>query len=338
MSKAKNGIPSAPPSPFENTCELGQALTAAAREAPVESTAGVILFVDVTGSTRLYASLGDEQAHGILDACLRQLTDLAAKSGGRVVKTMGDGLMALFETADAALDGAMHMQLGVSARPPGGYPIAIHVGINQGPLLHKAGDVFGDTVNIGAYMCALALGEQILVTEAVVRALSPTMRARVRQAFYAEIKGGEQEAIVYQVLWRDEALELTDPNPRRIPASAVQIGGMILSWFGMRELSLNYRRRRVVLGRAPECDVVVADRAVSRTHAVISVQRTQLYLADQSINGTYVRLSSGAEVHVSRGELLLDGEGHISLGRPFADAPVEQLIAFKRDRRSMFRP
>ena len=64
--------------------------------------------------------------------------------------------------------------------------------------------------------------------------------------------------------------------------------------------------------------------------------RTHFYLIDHSINGTFVELESGAEVHVLRGELLLDGAGKISLGRSNREGGNE-IISYARDRRSMYR-
>ena len=58
--------------------------------------------------------------------------------------------------------------------------------------------------------------------------------------------------------------------------------------------------------------------------------------ATHSINGTFVTRETGEEVHVLRGELLLDGSGIIVLGHTLADHP-EDVIHYARDRRSMYR-
>jgi len=64
--------------------------------------------------------------------------------------------------------------------------------------------------------------------------------------------------------------------------------------------------------------------------------RTHFYLVDHSLNGTFVSLESGDEVHVLRKELLLDGSGKLTLGRSVRDGAVD-VISFTRDRRSMYR-
>ena len=58
---------------------------------------------------------------------------------------------------------------------------------------------------------------------------------------------------------------------------------------------------------------------------------------DHSVNGTYVTFASGDEVHLLRGELVLEGSGEIRLGRSRAEGG-ESVIQFQRDQRSRFRP
>jgi hypothetical protein len=81
---------------------------------------------------------------------------------------------------------------------------------------------------------------------------------------------------------------------------------------------------------------VVADKFASRHHLSIKLMRTHFYLFDHSINGTFVSLESGEEVHVLRRELLLDGTGQLCVGRSRVEQPAE-IITFARDRRSMYR-
>ena len=70
-----------------------------------------LLVVDISGSTRLYEELGDQEAHARIDQRLRLLQRAAADHGGQVVKSMGDGLMCDFGEAERALQAAHAMQL-----------------------------------------------------------------------------------------------------------------------------------------------------------------------------------------------------------------------------------
>jgi pSer/pThr/pTyr-binding forkhead associated (FHA) protein len=90
------------------------------------------------------------------------------------------------------------------------------------------------------------------------------------------------------------------------------------------------------MGRDPDCDLVMTGSLVSRRHASIHIERTQFYLVDHSINGTFVMREDGEELHVVRREILLERAGEIRLGCSKADRN-EHCIAFRRDRRSMYR-
>ena len=95
-------------------------------------------------------------------------------------------------------------------------------------------------------------------------------------------------------------------------------------------------RREVTVGRGLDCDLVVTDKCASRRHLTVKLMRTSFHLIDHSINGTFVALESGEEVHVLRGELLLEGSGQFMLGRRRVERPSE-VIHFTRDRRSLYR-
>jgi adenylate cyclase len=69
-----------------------------------------ILFSDVSGSTSLYEILGDERAFALIGSCLKSMSTCTTDAGGRVVKTIGDSVMAVFPTADAAAAAATEMQ------------------------------------------------------------------------------------------------------------------------------------------------------------------------------------------------------------------------------------
>ena len=115
-----------------------------------------VVFADISESTSLYQKLGDAAARNIVNACLTLITGVLARFDGRLVKTIGDEAMCVFPSADLALLAASDMQAQVSATRPGNYPVSIHIGLHYGPVLVEEGDVFGDTVNVAAYLTAVA--------------------------------------------------------------------------------------------------------------------------------------------------------------------------------------
>ena len=62
-----------------------------------------VLFADVAGSTRLYEKLGDAQALRAVEMCLTCMREATYAWSGRIVKSIGDGVMAAFDNATAAV-------------------------------------------------------------------------------------------------------------------------------------------------------------------------------------------------------------------------------------------
>jgi adenylate cyclase len=294
-----------------------------------------VLFADITESTALYQRLGDAAARNIVNACLAVITGVLPRYDGRLVKTIGDEVMCVFPTADLGVLAASEMQSQVVATKPGNHPVSIHVGLHFGSVLAEEGDVFGDTVNVAAYLAAVATAEQILTTEATEQCLSAALRSCVRPIFHAMLKGSDTESTVYQVLWRTDNLDLTDVNlhsNKVIPADT----GSLLVTLDEERVRVDQWRPSIVIGRSQDCDLVVSERFASRQHLSIRLVRTHFYLFDHSINGSFVSLESGEDVHVLRRELLLDGSGQICVGRSRVERPAE-VVTFERDRRSIYR-
>lgn len=294
-----------------------------------------VMFADISESTSLYQKLGDAAARNIVNACLAVINGVLPRYDGRLVKTIGDEAMCVFPSADLALLAASEMQSLVASTKPGNYPVAIHIGLHYGPVLVEENDVFGDTVNAAAYLRAVATAEQILTTEATEQCLSAALKSCVRPVFHAVLKGSTEESTVYQVLWRTDRLDITDVNlqsNKTIPGDT----GSLLVTLDDERVRVDGWRTGIVIGRSKDCDLVVTDRFASRQHLSIKLVRTHFYLFDHSINGTFVSLESGEEVHVLRRELLLDGSGQICVGRSRTGRPPE-VITFARDRRSMYR-
>src|SRR5436853_6966145 len=87
-----------------------------------------VLFADVSGSTKLYDSVGDTAAFEAIGACIDRLRQSAEADGGRVVKTMGDEVMVLFPSPDAAASAATRMHTAVESLPTvGSHKLALRI-------------------------------------------------------------------------------------------------------------------------------------------------------------------------------------------------------------------
>lgn len=294
-----------------------------------------VLFADISESTKLYSTLGDNAARAVVNACLTLISGVVERCHGRIVKTIGDEVMCVFRRADDAVAAAIEMQATVDAKRPGKTHVRLHMGLHYGPVLVEDDDVFGDTVNAAAYLTAVAAAEQILTTEATERNLSPELKTSVRPVFKAVLKGSTEESTVYQVVWHKDVAALTDVNMRSHKTIPGDEGSLLISYRNLK-LRMDQGRPNLTIGRGDDCDLVIHEKLASRKHVSIRLLRTHFYLLDHSLNGTFVTLESGDEVHVLRGELLLDGAGHFSLGHSTREGASE-IITYARDRRSMYR-
>ena len=295
-----------------------------------------VLFADITDSNKLYGALGDDAARVVVDACLSLVGEVVVRFNGRIIKTIGDEAMCVFRRADDAVAAAAEMQCVVEEQRPGNVDIKLHIGLHFGSVLSEDGDVFGDTVNSAAYLCAVAVAGQILTTEVTERNLSPGPKSRVRPVFKTVLKGSTQESTVYQVVWQKDLADLTDVNTVAQKIIPGDEGSLMVVHYD-HKVRIDHARSILTAGRAADCDLVVNSKLASRKHFSIRLLRTHFYSLDHSLNGTFVTLDSGEEVHVLRGELLLEGAGRITIGASYTEGAAD-VITYTRARRSIYRP
>lgn len=121
-----------------------------------------IMIDDIVSSTSRLAEVGDDEWRRLIDEHDRLLAQIVAELGGRVVKMTGDGVMAVFATAEAATEAACR-----SVDRLERIGVAVRVGVHAGELHLRGGDVAGLSVNIAARVVDQAAPGQVLVTEAV---------------------------------------------------------------------------------------------------------------------------------------------------------------------------
>jgi TolB-like protein/Tfp pilus assembly protein PilF len=137
-------------------------------DAPSERRLTAILAADVAGYTRMIGA--DEAATlALFKAHLAEaLAPGVATHGGRIIKTLGDGVLAEFRSSVEALLCAVEFQRAMALRNAGAATaMMFRVGVNAGDVVLEGGDVFGDTVNVTARLEALAPPGGICVSERV---------------------------------------------------------------------------------------------------------------------------------------------------------------------------
>lgn len=279
------------------------------------SSRRAILFVDIVDSTGIYDSLGDEQALAVVNLLFGAFATKVAAASGIVIKTLGDGMVCQFGTADSALRAACALQTTaqqIAPRVPG--RLAVKVAFTYGPVVLKGGDVFGDTVNVCARLVAMANPGQVLTTGQAFAALSRTLMLRCRALYPVKIKGRAEPVSVYDVPWRvDPDLTETSANLDALPRTGRWV--LKLSYGG--ETFDVQPEGDTRIGRDKSNDVVIASPRASRLHARIYARERNFVIVDQSSNGTFVLIDgSDNEVILRREEALLGERGWIGLGNP----------------------
>ena len=158
-----------------------------------EQAQAAVLFADVSGSTKLYETAGDQVAKAAIDQCIRIMRDCTDAAKGRVIKTIGDEVMSTFPSADAAADAAIEMQSAIGElKPVGNSKIGIRIGFCWGPTIVQAdGDIFGDAVNVASRLSHVAVKGQIITARDTVMLMSPMLKSATRKITNIQIKGKE---------------------------------------------------------------------------------------------------------------------------------------------------
>ena len=286
-----------------------------------------VLFADVSGSARLYETAGDAVAMAGIGSCLTLLGNLSARSRGRVIKTIGDEILAVFSSASAAADAAIAMHEGVAELPlVGGARLGIRIGFHFGPVTERNDDVFGDTVNIASRLANLAARDQIITSEQTVQALEPRLIEVCRPLYSAQVKGKDAEVKLWELLWRqsDEGLTIAASRSLYNPTQTV----LRLKYRDL-ELQLSRDRNSVLVGRDASADFVINDRKASRAHAKILRRLEKFVLTDTSVNGTFIKTEGEPELMLRRENFVLHGRGVIAFGQSCAN--TEELVEFQCD-------
>lgn len=137
------------------------------RVPPPERTLAAVLFTDLVGSTRRAADLGDARWKTLLERHDRASRAAVIRCAGRLVKTTGDGVLALFPSAGAAVRAAQRLREHLAADE-----LEIRVGIHVGDVDHRGDDVSGLAVNVAARVMAAAGPGEVLVSSSVVAAVA----------------------------------------------------------------------------------------------------------------------------------------------------------------------
>jgi class 3 adenylate cyclase/TolB-like protein/Tfp pilus assembly protein PilF len=161
-----------------------------------------ILFADVAGYSRMMRA-DEEQTLGDLRAHLAELVaPVVERFHGRIVKTVGDGVLAEFGSAVEAMRCAVELQRGMVERNAG-LPVdrrqAFRIGLHLGDVIHSEQDVFGDTVNVASRLQALAEPGAIVLSASVYEQVRDKLALSYRDLGLRGLKNIDRPVHAYAV-------------------------------------------------------------------------------------------------------------------------------------------
>ena len=147
-----------------------------------------LMFTDIEDSTGWVSRLGDAKWAKLVawhDAAVRKVVEA---NGGSIVKTLGDGAMAAFDSTRSAAQAAIRIQTALSEEKEE-QDLKIRIGLHVGEVLQTGEDYLGQAVNKAARIASAAAGGEVMVSSAVAALLSDDPQFEFGMPINSELKG-----------------------------------------------------------------------------------------------------------------------------------------------------
>ncbi len=267
----------------------------------------VILFSDLVASTELLARLGDDEMDRVRREHVANVRAVVSAHDGVVVKTLGDGVMARFDSAMAALRAGWSLQLTVDRQDAaaGGIGLAARVGIAAGEPVADGGDLHGMAVVIASRLCAAAPSGRVLVHDLVEALVASRDGVGFAAAERLEIKG-VPDPVGAAVLERIDGADTLPPSPA-VPSPVPLLDGVLER---EREIDALERRLSAARDRRGGCVLLAGEAGIGKTTLLDGAARTAT--------------AAGMTVCRARGARLEASFGHGVL-RQLLEAPLRRM-------------
>ena len=129
-----------------------------------------VVFADLTGSTGVFEALGNAKATEAITRLTQWISQVCESHHGRVVKTLGDGVLAVFPMEADAVNAVVELQRNHLKRilnwPPK-LRMRLQVGVACGEIVEVDGDCYGDAVNVASRLSDLSGADQIWASRGI---------------------------------------------------------------------------------------------------------------------------------------------------------------------------
>ena len=272
----------------------------------------VVMFTDIQGSTAYFQEHGDAAGLLMVHSSARTIRQVVEKHGGKVIKTIGDGLMATFTRPIASVNAAIEMQKllsEVNELRPEHERVAVRVGIHQGTGIVKSDDVFGDVVNVASRVESQAAPGQIVISQALFQQLHGS-RFNIKELGRFNLKGVACEHCLYQVIWAEAKPAATPAPPPSAAESAKRTAPFRIQLIN-HDGSLGPQHPvmpQLTIGRSQGDLRFATDANMAALNARVFVQDGQLFVEDLSEGSEKVFVRVVGAHTLQTGDIIIMGE------------------------------
>jgi adenylate cyclase len=286
-----------------------------------------ILCAAVTGRARLPRYIDRPDALYAIDRCERRIRRSIETHGGELVNHAGGKVMAFFANSVDALQSAIELQQRVADLPLyAGAPLAVHVGICTGHQSSEKHYFASKSANPAANLADIADPEHILLSVPKRMKFFPWSQLTAEGAPLLAINCGKRQLGVIRVAWQE-----SDPvTLKEALAQLETVADQLFLRHNDTEIVLDASKPVIKIGRQADCEIVLTSTSSSRVHGTIERRLERFFYVDRSANGTFVTLDDQSEFFIRHKELLLYGQGQLSLGAPSSSKDAE-LVRFQTE-------
>ncbi len=222
-----------------------------------------ILFTDIVDSSRYWDQFGDIKGRMMVDRHNRLAFPVIAKFHGRIVKTIGDGLMAEFRRPDNALFAAIGIQqiLQKMRDADRSFSAKVRIGLHTGVAIVEKHDVYGDAVNVAKRVEGFAEKNEICLSEHTSELINKKNHSSHKKGSFTP-KGKRSPLTIYRCRWNEyrdltRGLKLNTDFPLDARGKGDLIAYSTMAFICFAALYLIYFRYILAASSHPEADLTM---------------------------------------------------------------------------------
>lgn len=274
-----------------------------------------ILFTDIKGSTAYFEKYGDAAGLLMVSTCNDAIADITREHGGKVIKTIGDAVMASFDDCAQSVRAAIKMQERIYAdaqlQPPDDR-VSIRIGLNYGSGIVKSDDVFGDVVNVASRVESVGVPEQIVISDTLYEQVKASGEFKIHALGHFSLKGKGENRDLFEVQWTERI------QPKRAAAHTIVMTTSKSSAVPKHRLlrvlkdgtigdKYSLKGDKLEVGRLRGDVQFPDDEKMAPSHARFSVEKDQLFVEDISgVSSVFIGLI--ATYRMGDGDIIRMGE------------------------------